>query len=333
MFWDNFVDGMPDEFTAVLEFFDAIPKFFAGSYTSLREGEPLPIQKRPFSWNGQEFSIEIKPVIRSFEGPDGKTMRKEILAAEREDIVLRVLRKMACEKKTTRVARATGVSIEFTLYELGRRLAEIGHGLSIRELREALETLHLSPLEVRNETLKRRVFTGSYINLEYGTSDADTEGRMSKTRVSFNSLATAAIIYGIYDRIHFPRLMKLKTSLERWLYETVVRLFRNASEFTFFTIQLSRIERESPMRPYSQRRSAIKKIDEAFAGLANAEIIRSFPPVKKEISYMPSAGGRPSISEVTWTFQLGNDIIAEIRQDNAERAKREADALENNPKP
>ena len=324
--WMSFANDVAQEYTAILELFDAIPKFYAGAVTSARTGASLDIVSRKFRWNDQDFTIQIKPIIVGVTGKpgDAKLARKEIIAAEREETIYRVLRKMASDPLIRRRPheKSNSVTIEFTIYEVSRRLREINRGLSNAEIREALQVLAETPMRVVNETLKREIYAGSYIGLEYISEQSDESGERTLCAVTFNKLATVAIVNGLYDRIHYLRLMTLETSLAQWLYETMTRQFRQAEEGRGFSIQLSRILREGPMRPYAELRKAAQKVREAIDNLERADIVSTFPPMKEVIEF-ERGKGRPKIVEIVWTLFPTHEFVRDVRSDNASRASRE----------
>ncbi len=322
--WANFVGGLPAEYTGVLELFDAAPKFYAGAVTSSRQGGTLDIVERPWVYNDHELVTVIKPIILPPRRGDVKNRRREVIAAEREETVYRVLRKMASDPDIKRVSGEKSVSIICSLYEIRRRLAAIARGLTIEEIREALEVLDKTALEITDRTARKRLYAGGYISLKFVGDADDPEGQRTLCEITFNDLAARAIINGYFDRIHYAQLMSLKTSLAQWLYEHLTRNFRQAASGIGYDIQLSRIIRESPMRPYAELRKAVEKIREALADLQEHEVLAAFPQWNESIDYAPSIGGRRSIREITWTLFLADKVVKDIRADNAAHQMRNA---------
>ena len=324
--WEEFVSSIPSGFSAILELFDAIPKFYAGAVTDRRLKRPLDIVSREFRWAKQEFRVEIKPVIIR-----DKTGRKEILAGEREETVYRVLRKMASDRSVERSplpvgsgADVPGVAMSFSLYDLRKRCAEIGRGFKASEIRESLEVLAQTPMKVTNETLRREIYAGPYIGLEYiQDTDNNEDGQRTLIKVTFNRLATVAIMHGMFDRVNYGVLMSLKISLAQWLYETIVRQFRQARVDLGYSITLLRIMRESPMREYKELRKAGGQVDRAINEMVEKGVIASFPPPKREVIYEETnSRGRPPVQDIRWTLFLTEQVVREIRSDNADRVNR-----------
>lgn len=326
--WQSFIADVPPEQTVLVEFFDALPLFLAGSVTSLRQGGPLEILRRTKRFGDQDFTITIKPVIVPGRGDDPHG-RKEILAGEREHTLWRVLRKMASDKFVRRQFENSRTvpdgALLLTLYELRKRLSQVRRGLSIPEIREGLKVLAETPIDILNETTRTRIYAGPFISLKFVADSDDSSGCRTLCSVTLNDLAVIGILSGLYDCISYPRLMSLKTALSQWLYETIVRQFRQASTFlNTYDIKLSRIVRDGPMRPYAELRKAAEKVTKAIDDLQEQGIVALFPPSKKVIEWAPrQSRGRRAIADVTWTLYLSEAIINEIKSDNAAREKRD----------
>lgn len=326
--FDRFAADIPAEYSAIVEFFDALPLFVSGALTSFTEKGPLKAIRRTTRYLDHDFSVTIKPIILEPDDPSSpraKYERKEMIAAEREQNLYRVLRKMASENTVTRDVTPTHVTFVCTVYELRKRLADVCRGLTAAEVRESLKVLAETPLDIKDETTGKKIYAGPYITLQYVSDRDDDSGKRTLCKISINELATKAIINGLYDRIHYKRLMSLSSALSQWLYETVTRQFRQASPTMAYRITLSRILRDGPLREYRELRKAAEKVRKAIEDLVQADVIAAFPPPTEKPSYKEKrGGGRRALEDITFEWYLSESVVKDIKSDNAARDAREA---------
>src|SRR5690606_10151165 len=107
-------------------------------------------------------------------------------------------------------------------------------------------------------------------------------------------------------------------------YEFMTRNFRQAGADCGYSLTLSRILSESPMRPYPQLRDNLKRVRKAIKRLVTTGVLRLFPPIKETRKYggTTKRGGRPQLIDVEWLLFPGDEVIADIRADNARKKTR-----------
>lgn len=102
-----------------------------------------------------------------------------------------------------------------------------------------------------------------------------------------------------------------------------MRQFRQARVDLGYSITLLRIMRESPMREYKELRKAGGQVDRAIKEMVEKGVIASFPPPKREVIYEETnSRGRPPVQDIRWTLFLTEQVVREIRSDNADRVNR-----------
>ena len=328
--FEQFAKTTPAQYTHTLELFDAIPKFTFGALTNLRRKASLEVVKRDFLWNGQRLRVTIEPTVLSAKDPRdrSKEITKQILPGSREEQVYRVLRKMASDpyaERQVREGRNPSVALVFTLGHLRTKLAEVGHEYRVNEIKEALQVLSRTPIKLQNlDTNKELYSSNSYIEVEYTGEIGDTTGSVTTISVHFNKLAARAILEGMTDWVHYERLMSLHDPLGEWIYESLTRNFRQAGVEYGYTLTLSRILAESPMRAYPQLRDNVKRVRKALRKLVEREVLQAFPPYKenRKFAQQTAGRGRRQLVDVEWVIMPGAEVVADIKADNARKKTR-----------
>lgn len=326
--FDVFVANTPVQYTNLFEFVDTLPLFVLTAPTArgrAQESGVLAIQKFEKQWGNDRISVAIKPVVLE-DGTDPKTgapARKEVLPGPREYTVYRVLKKMAADDRVERVNREKSAALRFTFHQLRMRLREVGHEYKVVEIREALEVLNGSRLAIKNATRDKTLYTGSYITLAYASDDSDPEGERTIVEVGFNELTLAAMRAQLYDRIHYQRLMSLSALAAR-IYELLTAQFRQAATGHAYKLSFQRVMRESGLPPRKNQRSSVAYVRNAIEELVAKGVLASYPQHTEEIVLgpAPKGGGRRQIEDVIWTLFLHEDVIKDIKSDNADQAKR-----------
>ena len=319
-----FAEDTPALYTTLFEFFDAIPKFLLTPQTSLKPGTEIKAQTFLVKWGESECEVTISPsgIPLKEKDKNGKPITKYLLPGPREETIYRVLRKMASDPLVDRRISGEAVVMRTTLYQLRTRLAAVGHEFRVADIKEALQVLGRTPLLVKNKTNGKDIFGGSYIGLEYTTDEKDSRGERSIVEISFNKLAVTAITNGLYDRIHYTRLMGLNP-LAAWIYELLVRNFRQAGADTGYNLSFSRVLRESALPVRQNRRSNLLQVRQALAQLTKAGVLTEFPtPFTERVEHGAATRGRRPILDVVWTLFPSQDVADDIRGDNAAKKAR-----------
>lgn len=315
-------EATPAPYTNLLEFFDAVPKFLQTTQTDRTAGKQLEVARFAFTWHDTRCESIITPVVVDKLEKNGSRSRKEVLPGPREQTVYRVVRKMASDPTVAKRAKGDDVVIETTFYQIRARLKATGHELNVAAIREALRVLSSAKLQVFNLEAKKELFSDSYLKLAYTSDAGDSTGEKSRVEIGFNRLAMTAIVHGLYDRIDYARLMAL-SPLAAWIYELITRAFRQAGAEHGYTLTLSRVLRESGLPERKDLRSNLRYVRAAIAELKERGVLQSvFPPEKEEIEYGPPTRGRRPVADVKWVLYPSEDVIRDIRMDNAAKRDR-----------
>ena len=131
-----------------LDFFDAIPKYPFAVTTAIEKAERI---QAPFTLRGKKYVAEILPA----QIKDAKSGQERLVfPGSREELVERALRFIAVQQiaRTKLIPDAeTGrqaVTVFFTLSMLRRHLEELGHGFKLSAIKEALDILSHTSIEI-----------------------------------------------------------------------------------------------------------------------------------------------------------------------------------------
>ena len=244
-----------------LDFFDAIPKYpFPVTTNSIRADR---IQA-PFTLRGKQYLAEILPA----QIKDAKTGRERLVfPGSREELVERALRFIAVQqiaktKLTADLQTTAGPSLCSSPFRCCRHLEELGHGFRLNEIKEALDILSGTMIELslaEEDQLEsktgrwangRRNFVKATILSNYAGAfeHGDTNGEKSLAAMTFHPLATQAILGLAYFPINHTRVGCLKRPLSRWLTSRMSHNYRQARKAATSTARAI----TSPSRPFSK---------------------------------------------------------------------------------
>jgi hypothetical protein len=321
-----------------LELFDAIPKYPYVVTTTIPEPVRLEV---PFTLRGQRYTAFIAPA--QITDPQTKQERL-VFPGGREELVERALRFIAVQQiaKTKLTPDTTGshaVTVFFTLSMIRRHLEELGHGYKLSEIKQALDILSDTSIEVRLDSdvesvqSKRRRFMKGTILSNY-TGDfavSDVTGEDSRAAMTFHPLATQAILGLAFFPINQLRVGKLKRPLARWLTTRLSHNYRQARKSGFvqkdgYHISLQTILEERGLPRVMRLWDNVKSVRLALEEMKKARILSEMQPFSEELIHAKSKG-RPKIVDAIWTLYPSTVLVGEIVEGNKEmKENREADA-------
>src|SRR6266403_412237 len=201
-----------------LDFFDAIPKYPFSVTTTIEKSERIEV---PFTLRGKKYTAEIVPA-RIKDAQTGQ--ERLVFPGSREELVERALRFIAVQqiaKTKLTPDLETGrqaVTVFFTLSMLRRHLEGLGHGFRLSAIKEALDILSDTLIEIRLEaddepgqSKRRRFMKGTILSNYTGDfAEGDSTGEDSRAAMTFHPLATQAILELAYFPINQARVGALK---------------------------------------------------------------------------------------------------------------------------
>jgi hypothetical protein len=319
-----------------LDLFDAIPKYPFAVTTTIPKLERLEV---PFTLRGQRYTALVAPARIT----DARTKEERLMfPGSREELVERALRFIAVQQiaKTKLTPDAqTGthsITVFFTLSMIRRHLEEIGHGYKLSAIKEALDILADTSIEIRLDSDtelapgKRRRFMKGTILANY-TGDfleKDVTGEESRAAVTFHPLASQAILATAFYPINQLRVGKLKRPLARWLTTRMSHNYRQARKNGFvqndgYHISLQTILEERGLSREVRLRDNLKSVREALKEMRQQRILSEMQPFDEKLVHAPGKG-RPKVVDAIWTLYPSTEFVGEIIGGNQEmKAHRE----------
>jgi len=307
-----------------LDFFDAIPKYPFAVTTTIPKPERLEV---PFTLRGKKYTAFVAPA----QITDARTGQERLVfPGSREELVERALRFIAVQQiaKTKLIPDAeTGrqaVTVFFTLSMLRRHLEELGHGYKLSEIKEALDILSDTLIEIRVESddepgqsKRRRFMKGTILSNYVGDFlEGDSSGEDSRAAMTFHPLATQAILGLAFYPINQLRVGKLKRPLARWLTTRMSHNYRQARKNSFvqnegYHISLKTILEERGLSREARLWDNLKSVREALTEMTKRRILSEMHPFDEELIHAPSKG-RPKIVDAIWTLYASAEFVDEI---------------------
>jgi hypothetical protein len=307
-----------------LDFFDAIPKYPFAITTTIPKPERIEV---PFTLRGKKYTAEILPAQIKDAHTDQERL---VFPGGREELVERALRFIAVQqiaKTKLTPDLETGrqaVTVFFTLSMLRRHLEDLGHGFKLSEIKEALDILSDTMIEIRLESddepgqSKRRRFLKATILSNYtgDFAEGDSSGEDSRAAMTFHPLATEAILELAYFPINQARVGSLKRPLARWLTTRLSHNFRQARKNGFvqnagYQMSLKTILEERGLVPEARLRNNLDAVRDALKEMKQRRVLSKLQAFDEKLVYAPTRG-RPKIINAVWTLYPSDEFVEEI---------------------
>jgi hypothetical protein len=329
------------EDTRTLDLFDALPKYPFSITKFVDRAERIDTK---FKFRDKYYYSAILPAqIR-----DPKTGEERLVfPGGREELVERALRYLAVQqiakvRLTSTDPHSHAVTVFFTLSMIRRHLGQLGHGFNIAEIKEALEILSGTMIEItvlaedgtlpkRARAMKATILT----NYTKDFADEDPNGEASLVGMTFHPLATEAILKMGYFPMNALRVGRLKSKLARTLATRMSHNFRGANRPKFdkenmvwverksYNISLKTLLAERAMVQKSRLRDNLSEARDGINELKEAGFLWDEKPCEEKLVYTPTAR-RPKIDNVIWNLYPSDEFISEIIDGNDEMTVKKA---------
>jgi len=307
-----------------LDFFDAIPKYPFSVTTTIGKSERIEV---PFTLRGKKYTAEIVPA-RIKDAQTGQ--ERLVFPGGREELVERALRFIAVQqiaKTKLTPDLETGrqaVTVFFTLSMLRRHLEGLGHGFRLSAIKEALDILSDTLIEIRLEaddepgqSKRRRFMKGTILSNYTGDfAEGDSTGEDSRAAMTFHPLATQAILELAYFPINQARVGSLKHPLARWLTTRMSHNYRQARKKGFvqkdgYQMSLKTILEERGLVPEARLRNNLDAVRNALKEMKQRGVLSKLQAFDEKLAYAPT-NGRPKIINAVWTLYPSDEFVDEI---------------------
>lgn len=251
--------------------FDLAPRY--QQRTERRNGTAyLDALRREFSFNGERYGLTITPA-RIRDSASG--IERDELPGEREQLVEDVIRKIASENLM--LGDQKEVLTKFSVYQICNELQRHRHTFSKTEVKEALQILHRSVIEITkvNETAGKKqkaVFSASVFPTLMLKDESDPS---SYAYVQLNPFLAEAIKTLAFDQVDYEWMMQIKGQMTRWVFKYISLMLAGGSETDVMEIKASDLATNYGSQ-WSRWRDMLAQVQKAINQLVEVEMLSDF---------------------------------------------------------
>jgi hypothetical protein len=287
------------EYSQTIELYDFIPKYVWGKVERVKDKFLEPI-KREFVCRNIKYKLVISPAF--IEEADGF---KAYFPGKREELVEDALRKLMTEDSALYLEKEA--SIAFTLYQLQKELAAHKHTYDYTQLKEALEILAKTNIEVESEDKSAKLIFSPIEMLGLSGQNGETQ-----TYVKFSNLLTRSINEGTYRLFNYEKVMSYNSVIARQLHKRMAHHYVQASFTEKYEILLSTIIRDFGLTKQKRIQQNLQKVEAAIEELKNKELVLNCN-VEKIYDYEK----KQKLEDVKFIFQPHPSFVNDTKKANA----------------
>ena len=306
----NIFPSKRDKYSNTVELYDTIPKYFHGDVEKIRTQDGLlKSLVREFVHRKQKMTLRISPA--QIETKNGE---KAFFPSQREEIIEDVLKKFAINPNRNEFLDDR-LSIRFTLYELWKELRKVRHTFSHEEIRESLEILSKTNLEIKSSgdeiTFSSNMFeTFGKVDINDNKNSEDLEERSKKITyfIRFNSLVSGSIKDKSWRIINYDQCMAYRKVISRWLHKRISHMFLVGDIDITYNIMLSTIVRDSGMTEYGKISNNIVQVEDCLKEMITVGSIDKY-----EVSKIYFKERKNKIEDAKFTIHVSSSFFEEAK--------------------
>ncbi len=311
--------GRPENLSNTIELWDALPKysFTARMQALLRDKSGrLPLYQRVFDYRPApkaenptlSCTLSLQPASLLIDGK-----RIDFYPSTDEELVEEVLKKIFTDQACGYHDSRRGESwVRFTLHMIRTELARRGRTRSIAEIKQSLEILSKSVVDVsiEGQGAKRAVYTNPILSDLTRVTRLDlAEDPKAMWTARLPALVSASITTLSYRQFNYAVLMSLKSPLARWLHKRLSHEYTNAHLTHPYRILYSTIARDSGLLHNCRTSANLKGIERALDELIAHRVLLSATQERR------TEGA--AIADVLFTLTPHMDFVGDIKAANA----------------
>ena len=268
-------------YSNTIEFWDVIPKFFYGRMqrqqivdekaNSVMNVLPSLVRKIKYNTEKASYKITINPAIIVVEDKKtGKNISTYYYPSTREELIEEVLRKY--------VALGRGgffdddVSVFFSLREIQQDLQKSGHTYSIVEIKEALDIMSKTHIEIVSDRGDIEYKGNILITLALAK-----KGRGgTKCFCSLNPLVSKSIKELRFRKYDYTKCIQYQIPLSRYLHKRISHYYKQLDKETPYIILLSTLFNDSGYSMHDNMTKNEQRIEAALQELKERETIVNY---------------------------------------------------------
>ena len=292
------------DYSHTVELYDFVPKYVWGKSNRI-EGKFLDPILREFICKGVSYKVTLMPA--KIQTESGEYL--DYFPGKREELVEDALRKLMSEAHGVFLDDAAGTT--FTLYQLQTELKNRGHSYSYDQLKDSLEILAKTDIELESEDQETKIIFRPIETLGLSGKNGETQ-----TFVRFSPLVTQSIKKGSYRLINYDKVMSYKTTIARQLHKRMSHFYTQASLTEKYHILLSTIIRDFGLTRYAQLRNNLAEVEKSLEEMKEKNVV-----LNCNIDRVFNAGPKTKLIDAKFTFQPHPYFIDEIKKANVKYSK------------
>ncbi len=322
--------GKSENLSNTIELWDAIPKY---SFTARMQAQKrdssgrLPVYQRSFEYRPAPkadnptlvCTVSLQPASILIDGK-----RVDCYPSADEELVEEVLKKIFTDQACGLHNSRRGESwVRFTLHMIRTELARRGRTRSIAEIKQSLEILSKTVLDVTIEGrgAKKIVYTNPILNdLTRVTRAELREDPKAMWTARLPALISTSINALSYRQFNYAILMDLKSPLARWLHKRLSHEYTNAHLSHPYSILFSTIARDSGLLHNCRPSANLQTVERALDELKERRVLWTYSAERRD--------EKTAILDVLFTLTPHSDFVDDIKAANA-RARDARSILQN----
>lgn len=287
------------EYSQTIELYDFIPKYVWGKIERVKDKFLEPI-KREFVCRNVKYKLIISPAF--IEEADGF---RAYFPGKREELVEDALRKLMTEDNALFLEEEA--SLAFTLYQLQKELAAHKHTYDYAQLKESLEILAKTNIEIESEDKSAKLIFSPIEMLGLSGQNGETQ-----TYVKFSNLLTRSINEGTYRLFNYEKVMSYDSVIARQLHKRMAHHYIQASFTEKYEILLSTVIRDFGLTKQKRIQQNLQKVESAIEELKIKEVVLN---CKTEKIY--DYEKKRKLEDVKFIFQPHPSFVNDTKKANA----------------
>lgn len=274
-------DAQAANYSQTVELYDFMPKYVWDRRSESEAANTLPVVMREFECRGVKRLLAIHPA--GMINPETRET-KYFYPGAREQVLEEVLRKLAVDGSGRFFDNQAGIA--FSIYQIRTELEKHNHTTSHNQIRESLDILALTRLELISDNNKKdKVIFSPIENL--GISG---EGDETQTFVVFSPFVTQSILQTSFRLYNYTQVMSYRSAISRQLHKRMAHHFTQASIATKYSILLSTIIKDFGLTPQKRVQTNLKDVEKALVEMATG----IYPKRKKAEPEIPNEFTKPA---------------------------------------
>lgn len=312
--------SIPSEsYSNTLANIDLVPRFIRGKSNNIvpvsqADSKQLTIENR-YKVGPNEFICRVKPTIIT-RIIDGKKVEFHAHPGEREEIIEKVIFKIACSEGLCKVAMPGGSvrwGVQFSLYQIREQLIKVNKTRPYDQIRESLLILRDSKTTIAQVIGKREIELTASIFQEAAFEVTGTGRARDKYFIVFSDYVVEQIMKFNYRQYPFEAINSHGYSLARFFHIYLKHQWTNATLGVKGDFSLNEVYRNYGN---AELESAIKRRDfrMALKVLVDAGWIVDIPQAKKVKNVF---GTGDEGFDYIYTLEPTKKFVLEVRRANA----------------